>query len=114
MVLRAVSPDSETSSSEYEISTNWFGTFGASHPIFQTQINQCSRGLYQAAGANGSTFNGEIVTNGVYTVNIETFTVGNTEKNVYDAMLQEATTKLGDLGAQFHHVAFCVPVSNYI
>ena len=103
LALRVITPDAETTSSESEISNALFGTMHDSVTL-KSQLGRCS---YDKLKCNPAETN--LVSDGVYTVNIAGTINGARNISIEKAVVAAAMETLGSLTTQFDHVMMCLP-----
>ena len=76
---------------------------------FKSQFSACSAGQLQFQPANGPSRKGPSVSNGVYSIEIDSSVKGANRHDIVAEIEEVATSKLGNLSAQYDHVIFCLP-----
>ena len=113
LAIRVEALDSNTTSSEVEISNKVFGTSGDKINLSE-RFNSCSYGELQVLPFSGHTNTGFYINEtsdnvGVVTVSINETVTGRNHGAIRNAAEVAAIELLGDLESQFDHVMFCLP-----
>lgn len=103
LAVRIIAADASTTASEYDVSDNWFGTYG--DPLnLKSQYEACSYDKLKIKPADvGSGWAG------VYTARIEELANGASDSVIRNAAVAAVRSDLGNLESQFDHVMLCIP-----
>ena len=108
LAIRVVAADATTSSSSAQLSDSWFGTYG--DPVnLKSQYTACSYGALTCNAASMTTSTGVDITDGVYEVTISENVSGADNNVIRNAVVAAGNAALGNMEAQFDHVALCLP-----
>ena len=112
LAIRVIANDAATTASKNQLSDDIFGT-GNDQINLASRFNDCSYGQLQFEPYVGSTTGGPTITNGVYELTMNNFSInGKTNKDGENAVVTAATTAIGNLEEQFDYVMICLPVSD--
>ncbi len=104
LAIRVKALDRETTSSEADISDNWFGT-AVDKVNLKSQYQACSYGSLKVEPAN----TGPDSVKGVYTVSIDINVEGAEIGKVEQAVVKKLGEDLGNLNDIYDNVMICVP-----